>query len=211
MNPEPLSRDEFLKRLEPLKTDPRLIAVDLEGTLIEPFEQPLNIVERPGATRLLRELQGRGYDSILMSTATIPDENLFQAIPRWKSLIKRTLWRPEIHFKQQEFLRNAWTSQLLQLDKPAFDVLYGILDGYNGGKYPPLFGIGGGIIDDVVARIAEGSSLLKLGDYGFRVFDPRNKMGEDDTSELWVDRVLQQIANRWSRKNKKLFFYRRTQ
>lgn len=192
---------EYSHPLEPLVTNPRLIAVDLEGTLIKPFEQSLNIVERFGATRLLRELQDRGYDSVLMSTATIPDEYLFSAIPEWKSLIKRTLWRPEIHFKQQEFLRNAWISQLLQLDKPTFDVLHGILDGYSGGKYPPLFGIGGGIIDDVVAHIAEGPSLLKLGDYGFRVFDPRNKMGEDDTSELWVDRVLQQIDGAEQTKN----------
>jgi len=192
MNVIPVEK-EHPRRLEPLVTNPWLIAVDLEGTLIEPFERPLNIVERPGATRLLQELQGRGYDSVLMSTATIADEYLFQAIPGWKSLIKRTFWRPEIHFKQQEFLRNTWISQLLQLDKPAFGVLNGILDGYSGGKYPPIFGIGGGIIDDVVARIAEGPSLLKLGDYGFRVFDPRNKMGEDDASELWVDRVLQHI------------------
>lgn len=191
MNGVPVEK-EHSRHLEPLVTNPHLIAVDLEGTLIEPFERSLNIIERPGATRLLQTLQSRGYDSVLMSTAVIADEYLFQAIPRWKSLIKRTLWRPEIHSKQQEFLNSAWISQFLQLDKPAFDVLDGILNGYAGGKYPPLFGIGGGIIDDAVAIFSE-THIPKLRDYGFRVFDPRNKMGEDETSEAWVDRVLAQI------------------
>ena len=190
----------LLKRPDPLLTHPKLIAVDFERTLTEPLlanGEEVLVTERFGATRLLRGLIERGFTIIGISAASMPDEKFFSAIPNWKRLISRIIWDPECMQAQKQFIQSDWMNQLLETDSAVYAELEPLLRGFNGGKYPPLFGIGGGIIDDVFAHISSGDLLLsELKEYGFPIFDPTSRVG-DNNQDAWVDRVLHQVDDVW--------------
>ncbi|HUD19389.1 MAG TPA: hypothetical protein VMR81_03030 [Patescibacteria group bacterium] len=195
MNWEQRSELGGIKRPEPLVANPKYIAIDLEGTIIEPLfaHGPMTIVGRPGSTRLLTELVNRGFTNIVMSGSSMPTETFFSSLPRWKPLINRIIWDPECKEIQNTFIKSEWMKSLFDSDESIYYSLEDIFHGTNGGKYPPLFGIGGGIIDDILAHVSqEKGRLTELKEYGFPIFDPRQKQ-DDSTQETWVDRLLQQI------------------
>lgn len=181
----------------PLQIDLNRIAVDYNGVLVAivPSYKPEDQFQlRPGAERLLKELHMRGFTVDLMTDASIPIEVLFGTFPSWRNIFSRIITGRYIQETQQRFRNTQWMQAIAEADPEVFDYLDQILSGAMGGKYPPLFGIGGGIIDDVIAALNFGyqtySTLLK--EYSFPVYSPL-QYDSDMHPDAWVDRVLGQI------------------
>ena len=173
---------------EPLPINPGLIAVDLGGTLISSGQN------RPGATRLLEELSGKGLQVILMSgEGKWFEKKLFKDNPDWRGLISQCLWDEDIHGlvgrmpwieKQRE-----WLEQMREIEQGVFNQIEKFISASDGGKYPPLWGIGVSI-DDGALRFNR-LILPRLGRYGFTVINPLSEFREGP--EGWVDRVLGEV------------------
>ena len=111
---------------EPLPINPSMIGIDLDKTLVKYGSAQ----ERPGATRLLKSLNQRGLQVILMSTAPNERSNsLFAALSLWQSLISNCIWLENLESGKN--LQQQWLASI----QAKVDEAHGILD-----KEPSLLG-----------------------------------------------------------------------